>query len=313
MSALTVVHLDGVLVTSRQHYLFHNGQRITDGWLYPCFATALYGAVENSVGGFDSLPIRNVPGTCIVYQNWGDSTWGHVLIFMLPRLVLAERHGIDLSQTQVLASVLTPAWHLQILGEVFGIPDSNIVFFDPESERVCIESALIPQLPYRTEGFHPDTASLFAELKQKILADEAPDAAEATRVILIDRRRFSNPESRQRQATNFDEMVAALREVQPQLEVVDPSELSLRDQVRLFDQTRLLIGEYGSALHNSLFGRPGMAVVTIGESNETQQKICEVQQQKYGVVVCNNYLGDYEIPVDQVVERVVEALSPDGR
>lgn len=305
MKPLAVVHLDDVLVTSRQHYLFHKGQRVTSGWLYPHFASALYGAVEASVGGFDSLPIRSVGGTSLVYQNWGDSTWGHVLIFMLPRLILAEQLGIDLAETRILASAHTVPWHLQILRDVFGIRESNIVFFDPELERIHLESALIPYLPYRTEGFHPDSAQVFAQLKQRILGGDAPEAGEASRIILIDRRRFFNPESRQRQATNFDEMIAALQGVEPRLEVVDPSDLSLRDQVRLFDETRLLIGEYGSGLHNSLFSRAGASVISIGQSNETQQKICELQQQSYALIACNSHLGDYEIPIDLVLEALL--------
>lgn len=309
MEPLAVLHLDDVLVTSREHYLFHRGQRVTNGWLYPLFATALYGAVESSAGGFDSLPIRSVSGAHLVYQNWGDSTWGHVLIFMLPRLILAERVGLDLAETKILANALTAPWHLQILRDVFGIRESNITFFDPQAERVRIEYALIPYLPFRAEGFHPESAQLFAQLKQRILGDDGGQAGDAARVILVDRRRFFNPASRQRQATNFDEMIAALRVVEPRLEVVDPSELSLREQVRLFDETRLLIGEYGSGLHNSLFSRPGTAVISIGESNEVQQQICKLQQQSYAVVACNSHLGDYEIPID----LVLDALPRNGR
>jgi capsular polysaccharide biosynthesis protein len=47
------------------------------------------------------------------------------------------------------------------------------------------------------------------------------------------------------------------------LEILHPERLSLPEQVRLFGEANLLVGEYGSALHGSLFSAPGTTVCNL--------------------------------------------------
>jgi capsular polysaccharide biosynthesis protein len=47
------------------------------------------------------------------------------------------------------------------------------------------------------------------------------------------------------------------------LELVYPEALSLLEQVNLFGETRMIVGEYGSALHGSLFSSPGTVVCAL--------------------------------------------------
>lgn len=56
-------------------------------------------------------------------------------------------------------------------------------------------------------------------------------------------------------------------------EVIYPEELSIEEQVRYFSNAKVVVGEYGSALHNSMFSDIGTKVVSINWINEVQQSL----------------------------------------
>jgi len=77
---LSITYNSNVLVFSPCHFLSVAGERITQKYLYPEFGSALYAPYEaqqnRQQNRFDSLPIRVLDLECIIYLNWGDSTWG---------------------------------------------------------------------------------------------------------------------------------------------------------------------------------------------------------------------------------------------
>ena len=57
------------------------------------------------------------------------------------------------------------------------------------------------------------------------------------------------------------------------LTVVRPEELPWIEQVRLFASAHLIVGEYGSGMHNALFSPAGAKVVCLNVVNELQARI----------------------------------------
>ena len=62
-------------------------------------------------------------------------------------------------------------------------------------------------------------------------------------------------------------------------EIVCPEELSLEEQVALFAGTGLVIGEYGSGLHNTLFSPPRTIVGSVRYPNSVQTRIAALMGQ----------------------------------
>jgi len=211
--------------------------------------------------------------------------------------------GINLKDSRILLSTFTPDWHTSILRNLFGLTENNFIFYNPSEEHVLIKNALIPHLLLTLNGFHEDAHKIFNQLKAKIILGDREDSFPASRVVLVNRRGFLNPDSHQRRSTNFDDLVSALLLVYPQLCIVDPGRLSLRQQVEIFDSACLVIGEYGSALHNTIFSREGATVFAIGNLNDIQEKICQLRNQKYHFVECD-LSSEYVIPVEQVVDAL---------
>lgn len=306
---MSVSCFDRLLVYSPNLFLDANDNRLTQQDFYPLFGSALYDAYEKQCGGFHHLPIRRVEGECIVFQNWGPSVWGHVLLFMIPRLFQAQKAGIVLSESKVLISSRTPAWQKKLLHELFGI-SKNLVLFNPDIERVQIDHAVVPHIPYdHFKGFTGEARGIFLQLKESVFSQPAFVPRKEAAVIMIDRRGYRNPDSRHRSVKNFECVIKAVSSVYPGVNVVEPSSLSFRDQVLLFDSASIVIGEYGSALHNSVFCRRGVNVLSLGESNDIQAKICALMDQNYSFIPADT-LGDVEISIDKLLSVLCKsALS----
>jgi O-antigen biosynthesis protein WbqL len=65
---------------------------------------------------------------------------------------------------------------------------------------------------------------------------------------------------------------------------VHPQRLSLREQLTLFDGAEVVAGEYSSALHNTLFCRPGTRVISLDFYSWYQSAIGRLRQQPHGFV-----------------------------
>lgn len=100
ISDLSVVHPYGFLMARNTF--------IVDEAIYPGFASAARQKMPDLLIDFETLPERYIPGTCLIFQNWGVRVWGHFLIFMLPRFLVAIKSGIDLTRMRILVSSETP-------------------------------------------------------------------------------------------------------------------------------------------------------------------------------------------------------------
>ncbi len=66
--------------------------------------------------------------------------------------------------------------------------------------------------------------------------------------------------------------------------IIRPEELSFEDQIRAIDNARIIVGEYGSALHNAIFARPGTTVVCLNWINSYQSQIASLFGHKVGYI-----------------------------
>jgi len=121
---------------------------------------------QSSVAIDASLPIRVIDEPCICAIGWGGSVYGHILIEMIPRLLVAIRAMANRPDFTVLLRSDTPSWAIDVAIQQLDIETSRIRFFDANKERVLLSRGIIPAcLGY----FHPGVELLidtnFARIK----------------------------------------------------------------------------------------------------------------------------------------------------
>jgi hypothetical protein len=233
-----------------------------DGELFSCHEANIHAKhVEDMVAALgspgDSRPRRFLTGTVAMITGPGHHVYGHWLSDFLPKLYLLHASGYDVRRLHYLLPADTPAFGRAWL-QLVGIPPENIILFDPSGDLVWVEDLLVPTT------FHNGVraAAILKEAAELILCLVADHADEAIRTsshrrVFVSRAR--GPQTRALQNRDQIEEIASAAG----LELVYPESLPLLDQVRLFGQASVIVGEYGSALHGSLFSLPGTTVCSL--------------------------------------------------
>lgn len=139
------------------------------------------------------------------------------------------------------------------------------------SERPRLASGFVATMPLAW-AIHPACAEIFAAVRERCRDDETP-----RRRLFVTRRGAAVTWPRVFLEAEAAEQAA----LDAGFEVVEPSALTIPEQVGLFAGARVVVGEFGSALHNAVFCRPGAVVGAIGARNQVQSAIsalCELRQ-----------------------------------
>lgn len=259
-------------------------------WLGDCLVTSpeimppyVADGLGVSSGGNDhlkqqrGLPIRRITRPCLIAVGHGIRVYGHFLIEMLFRILVARRaYGGSAFRSGILLDAEAPQWLLEILTSDLGISSEDFEFFDASQERVHLKHAILPGRVFIGERIHP----IANELLDDFLRGIPLPASERRRVFVI-RRRFSNPAAPHRICTN-ETALAALAEREFGFELVAPEELSWREQIALFRDAEIILGQAGSGMHTALFSKPGSRLASIGFMNLVQPQIAALRGQETG-------------------------------
>jgi capsular polysaccharide biosynthesis protein len=203
--------------------------------------------------------LREVAGACVLLAGPGHRIWGHWLVDFLPRLAVLREAGYDLDRLTYLLPDDTPAWADAWLA-LFGIPAGRILRHAAWGERIRPERLLIPTTlrtnSRTTPAFAPAVRTLRALLAARHNLSPPPGGT-PPRIFVS--RALSGREGRSLRNRARIEALAA----EAGFAIVHPEHMPLLDQVRLFAHARQVIGEYGSALHATLFGGPGVVVAAL--------------------------------------------------
>ena len=202
-------------------------------------------------------PRRFLTGPIAMITGPGHGVYGHWLSDFLPKLYSLHASGYDVRRLRYLVPANTPGFGHAWM-QLVGIPPENIILFDPASELVWVEQLLVPTTFHngvRAAALLRDAATFLLSL----IADHTgePMGTASDQRIFLSRSRA--PRSRALLNRERIEGIA----VAAGLELVYPETLPLLDQVRLFHAASLIVGEYGSALHGSLFSQPGTTVCAL--------------------------------------------------
>jgi capsular polysaccharide biosynthesis protein len=194
-----------------------------------------------------TLPVRRVPGQAVCLFGPGYPVWGHWLVDFLPRLHLLRLAGFRIERLRFLLPQDSPEFAVNLLRQV-GVDPESLVFYDADSCQVQVDELILPTTLRKGSRLH----SAFAEATRAWTKFLIPAGLSGVgkRRLFISRTRFGST----RHLTNrarIEAMAAAAG-----FEIIHPEAMPLRVQIALFASARQVMGEYGSGLHNTIFGSP---------------------------------------------------------
>lgn len=197
---------------------------------------------------------RYVPGQVLLLAANGHQIYGHWLADFLPKLYLLELAGIDVDSVKILLPTNMGAFAAHLL-HILGFAAENIVEYDPDLEAILPEELIIPTTLRWGGRCSPLFADAIAYLNERIdTYNRVPTAGTARRIFL------SRAESGRTARPLLNEDSIERIAVQHGFHIVYPEKLPLLDQIGLFRAARRIVGQYGSALHGSIFSRAGSIV-----------------------------------------------------
>jgi capsular polysaccharide biosynthesis protein len=249
----------------------------------------------------ETPPVRDVPGPLAVVYGPAHETWGHWLTDFLPRLWVLLEAGYNLADMRfLLPADLRPfAWELLRL---CGVERAQCVIYDHWRELIRTDLLLMPTGLRVLNRLAPCFAAATAYWTRRA-RERAGAVPEAGPGLYLSR--DASPQGRKLQNRAA---VAAVVEAAG-LVPVHPEHLAVAEQVALFSSAALIVGEYGSGLHNSVFAPPGAAVVALrGTSRHpdfVQTGIATALQQRLGYVfgITDGAEAEQSFSIDPVLLR----------
>ncbi|GJD51046.1 hypothetical protein OPKNFCMD_3797 [Methylobacterium crusticola] len=278
--------LPGAAVYGPGHIL-HKKSLIVEGNLQDKVAIEW---ADRDYGFLANATETRVSSQCLSFLGPGHLIYGHWIVDFLPRLYVARMvFGSDFFSMPVLWPSNTPSWAENIVHTLFG-RQLKLIRYDISTELVQCDHLWVPTYPYSADHhFHSCVRGLYDPFR--------PDTT-GWRKLCVSRARI---EGKSAGATkNFKQRAFFEERAQERgFEVIFPEELSFKEQISMFNEARVVIGEFGSALHSSVFCGGGTVVGAVNCLNPIQSRICTLFKQR-----CS-----YLIPSEQMMEDGVIAFS----
>jgi hypothetical protein len=263
-----------------------DGLLIRDGAFFTSLQLLITEKVVNECARYGELTANRIPRRVIeepvaLLSGPGNVMWGHWLIDFLPKLYVLYRFGIDIRRAKFLIASNTPQFALDLL-ELVGIGDTQLIRFDPYSETIFARNLIASTGVRGGNGAHPLLVDAWRFLMASIEAkNEVPENPENTQRIFL-----SRGVRRGRVMTNRKEIETIAG--QAGFLVVVPEELSILKQIGVYRAARVIVAEYGSGLHNSIFATEGAMVCGLRANTLSpsflQSGLCQVMRQTVSYV-----------------------------
>jgi hypothetical protein len=286
------------------HYLISIGGILLKDHLSNIHELHVRQAVEAQANAAVMPVRRKISGQQVLLCGPGLPIYGHWLVEMLPKLHVLEVMRAEIEHLSFLIPSDLPQFAARWLN-LLGIGDDQIVRYDPRGEVVSVDELVIPSIMHngvRVGSEFAKAAHMLARRVEEKLGQLKP--SELGHKIFLSRRNTGA----NRQLINREVIEQIARE--NGFSIVCPEALSLPDQISLFKAARYVVGDYGSALHGTMFSAPDTVVCGL-RGSEThpgfiQSGIGRILQQPTGYIfgLCEpgDPLGSYTIPEDDFRE-----------
>lgn len=193
-------------------------------------------------------PPVDVPGRLGVLTTRGDANYYHFLHDVLPRVAVLEQAGVERPDRWYVPR--TTRFQKELL-ELWGIAEDQIVNSD-EVPHVRAEVLVVPGVASTVERNPPWVSQLLRKRLVPAGVDRVPG-----RYLYLARRAGRN----NRCVLNEAEVLALLEPLG--FQVVDPGDLSVKDQIRTFAEADVIVAPHGASLANLPFCSPGAALLEL--------------------------------------------------
>lgn len=240
------------------------------------------------------LPCKIIEEPCFPLASDGN-VYGHFLIESLARLHTVTRYlHTSLPHYKILIVKNLPVWVKRIITENYGIKNEDLIEYDPENERVLLHQAIWPSLTIFQDHFHP----YFNMIISDILASLSVSGGLKIDRVFITRIFFNNALMQDRIMFNEHDIgEIAVKEFG--FCPIAPETLDWTEQIRLFANAKIVVGRFGSGMHNTLFSNRGSRVGVIRFSNLVQSGISALRQQHLAYLTADNDSKPYIVNKDQ--------------
>nr|WP_242011402.1 glycosyltransferase 61 family protein [Acetobacter fallax] len=176
------------------------------------------------------------------------------MVDFLPKFHLLALAGISLKDVRILLPTNMGAFGRDLL-RVMGLGDEQILRHDPDKEVLQCRTLIVPTAMRLSGRCHPMYADAVATINEMIDQTGLVPPSSLRRVYITRGAQFG------RKLYGLEQAEDIARE--QNFTVLRPELLSIPEQVSLFRGAREVVGSYGSALHSSIFSRPGLRVAAI--------------------------------------------------
>ena len=248
------------LYTASEIDVFHGSLLIRGGTFLQSDEIQMHGGVLPSYIKYlksltGSTRIRNESGTCALLLGIGYPIYGHWLADFLPKLFVLHQAGYDIMKLKYLVPEDTPGFGIAML-DLLGITAEKRIVYNQNQEIIRAEELLIPTMVRtnsRTSPLFRDAARFASTLIWN--RNEKPALVKRASRIFVSRALANRDMRRLLNRDRIEEMAA-----NSGFTVVHPEQMPLLEQFAIFSGAQHVIGEYGSAIHASLFSPAGTLV-----------------------------------------------------
>ncbi len=261
------------LELSRWDHLFYQGRPLATLEFLPQFLLSMLPQDQaQDAAARAARPTRVIEEPCFVLGTNGR-TYGHFLIETMARAyVMQSLLRPALPPFRILVERTVSPWALGMLHDAFGVTQERIIFYDANAENILLREALFPTLAITSDHLHPINNLMVGDL----IGALGGGGLELPRLfvsrLLIDRRAG-------RGGCENEAQLAAVAAHEYGFAVVAPETLPWKEQIRMFANAKVVLGEFGSGMHNTLFGQRGQRVGVIHLENMVQSSISSLRQQ----------------------------------
>jgi capsular polysaccharide biosynthesis protein len=267
---------------------------VSDYWMWfagKIFSRELIEATEPTVsalasfagGGGEPPRVIDAGGAPVVIAvKPGVTVYGHWLLDTLPmiwHLYDVTQKGIfdDWRQMKFLISSRTPNWARNMLRILFDIDDAKIIEFDDNTEVIKVSNSIVPGL-MRSSPLISSEMNRFCDFVIERTFKHRSGDINLPKEFFISRADFAHDANRT--LINWREVQGAAEACG--MAIVMPERMSWPDQIAMFAAAKVVVGEYGSGLHNTIFGRPDCipVVFTSVKMNWSQSAIAGLRGQR---------------------------------
>jgi O-antigen biosynthesis protein WbqL len=200
--------------------------------------------------------------------------YGHFLLEMLPRLHLLSKLRMFGRPLPIALPNDCSKWVRDFVALYFDA--TEIISYHSKLQRVRAPCFILPSMMMRhSYGFHPEMNTVVEELIARVVGPYEPPPETPRRIYLSRREHHKS----WRGIVNEAEVESTLTDLG--FTVVHPQALPLPRQLAMYAAAECVVGEFTSAIHNTLFSPRGTAVFCISHLNECQSRIAALRGQPH--------------------------------